>query len=72
MTRGLRTMDNISLELLLLNQIDKKKKKMVEIASNTGISSAQTLQCSQELDILLNLHMKHFSQKARNTFISAS
>ncbi|MGI8386626.1 aspartyl-phosphate phosphatase Spo0E family protein [Robertmurraya sp. P23] len=65
-------MNNISLELLLLNQIDKKKKKMVEVASETGMNSYQTLKCSQELDILINLHMKHFSQKDRNTFISAS
>lgn len=65
-------MENISLELLLLNRINKKKQKMVEIASITGMSSAQTLQCSQELDILINLHMKHFSQKGRNTYISAS
>jgi hypothetical protein len=65
-------MNNISLELLLLNQIDKKKKKMVEVASITGMDSYQTLKCSQELDILLNLHMKHFSQKRSNTFINAS
>jgi hypothetical protein len=72
LTRGLRTMENMSLELLLLNRINKKKKKMVEIASVTGMNSAQTLQCSQELDILINLHMKHFSQKGRNTYINAS
>lgn len=65
-------MDNISLELSLLNQIDKKKKKMVEVASNTGMNSIQTLKCSQELDILINLHMKHFSRKGSNAYNSAS
>ena len=72
MTRGILAMENITLELLLLNQIDKKRKKMVEVASNTGIGSYQTLKCSQELDVLINLHMKHFSQKGSNAFISAS
>jgi hypothetical protein len=56
-------MNKLSLELLLLKQIDKMKIKMVEEASTTGINSPQTLKCSQELDILLNLHMKHLSQK---------
>jgi ribosomal protein S13 len=65
-------MDNMTLELLLLNRIDKKKKKMIELASITGIGSYQTIKCSQELDVLLNLHMKHFSQKGRDKFISAS
>jgi hypothetical protein len=65
-------MNHISLELLLLKRIDKLKKKMIEVAANTGITSYQTLKCSQELDILLNLHMKHFSQKGRNKLISAS
>lgn len=65
-------MENISLELLLLNQIDKKKKKMVEVASSTGMNSTQTLKCSQELDVLINLHMKHFSQKGSTAFNSAS
>ncbi|WP_066052232.1 aspartyl-phosphate phosphatase Spo0E family protein [Robertmurraya korlensis] len=65
-------MDNLNLELSLLNQIDKKKKKMVEVASDTGMNSYQTLKCSQELDVLINLHMKHFSPKGRNMFNSAS
>jgi Spo0E like sporulation regulatory protein len=56
-------MNKLSLELLLLKQIDKMKIKMVEVASTTGINSPQTLKCSQELDILLNLHMKYLSQK---------
>lgn len=62
----------MTLELLLLNRIDKKKKKMIELASITGIGSNQTIKCSQELDVLLNLHMKHFSQKGSSAFNSAS
>ncbi|MGG1397292.1 aspartyl-phosphate phosphatase Spo0E family protein [Bacillus salipaludis] len=50
-------------ELLLLNQIDLLKKKMINLANGTGINSYETLRCSQELDKLLNLYMKHYSNK---------
>ncbi|MBI0580125.1 aspartyl-phosphate phosphatase Spo0E family protein [Neobacillus cucumis] len=50
-------------ESLLLNQIDLLKKKMIDLAKGTGINSYETLRCSQELDTVLNLHMKHFSHK---------
>lgn len=50
-------------ELLLLDHIDLLKKKLINIAIDTGINSYETLRCSQELDAVLNLHMKHFSKK---------
>lgn len=56
-------MDKHLLELLLIKRIDRLKKKMVMVAEITGMNSYQTVLCSQELDKLLNLHMKHFSGK---------
>ncbi|QCJ45395.1 aspartyl-phosphate phosphatase Spo0E family protein (plasmid) [Bacillus sp. S3] len=56
-------MNAVLFELLLLEQINLMKKKMVELSFSTGISSYETLTCSQELDNLLNLHMRHFSNK---------
>lgn len=44
-------------ELLLLNCIEKMKKKMVETAQNNGMHSKETIQCSQNLDILINKHI---------------
>ena len=62
-------MNKLLLELLLLHRIARMKKKLVKVANKTGINSNQTITCSQELDNLLNLHMKHISQ---NASISAS
>lgn len=50
-------------ESILLKQIDLLKNKMIKLANNTGIDSHATLTCSQKLDTLLNLHMRHFSNK---------
>ncbi|MFL6559440.1 MAG: aspartyl-phosphate phosphatase Spo0E family protein [Bacillus sp. (in: firmicutes)] len=58
-------MNQVTLELLLLKRIDRKRQDMVEIAFNTGINSQKTLKCSQELDILLNLHLKLFANKVK-------
>ncbi|NYE07524.1 hypothetical protein F4694_004335 [Bacillus niacini] len=52
-----------SVDFLLLKAIDDMKKKMVETASRSGFISQETIKCSQELDNLLNLHMKHFSNE---------
>jgi hypothetical protein len=50
-------MNKIFLELF----IAELKKKLVENAKTTGINSPQTITCSQQLDNLLNLHMRYFS-----------
>jgi hypothetical protein len=55
-------MNKVLLELHLLERIDGMKKKLVEVVNNTGINSNQTITCSQELDNLLNLHMKSFTR----------
>lgn len=65
-------MNKLMLEILLLKRIARMKKKLVKIADSTGITSDQTIACSQELDRLLNLHMKHFSHKGKNLLISVS
>jgi hypothetical protein len=56
-------MNSVFCELLMLGQIDFMKHKMIKLANSTGINSDVTIRCSQELDTLLNLHMKHFSKK---------
>ncbi|MDQ0200791.1 aspartyl-phosphate phosphatase Spo0E family protein [Neobacillus ginsengisoli] len=60
------------LESLLLKRINRLKKKMVKVAAITGMDSYQTLLYSQELDKLINLHMKHFSKKPRKMLTHAS
>lgn len=40
--------------MLLQQQIETKRKQMFNYAATYGINSKLTLQCSQELDILLN------------------
>jgi Spo0E like sporulation regulatory protein len=65
-------MDKRLLELLLMKRINRLKKKMVMVAEITGMNSYQTVLCSQELDKLLNLHMKHFSGKSRKMLNHAS
>ncbi|MBT2696505.1 aspartyl-phosphate phosphatase Spo0E family protein [Bacillus sp. ISL-40] len=52
-------------DILLLKNIDQMKKKMVETAFKIGFISQETIKCSQELDILLNLHMKSFSNNQK-------
>ncbi|MEH7503748.1 aspartyl-phosphate phosphatase Spo0E family protein [Neobacillus drentensis] len=65
-------MNDVLLELLLLKNIAQMKNKLLIVANSTGINSNQTIKYSQELDNLLNLHMKHFSHKEKNVLISAS
>jgi Spo0E like sporulation regulatory protein len=55
-------MSSGSLELLMLKRIDKMKMKMINTASVKGMNSKETLTCSQQLDDLLNLHMKLFAK----------
>jgi AAA+ ATPase superfamily predicted ATPase len=64
-------MNLITIEQLLVKRINKMKKKLILIAQETGMTSSQTIKCSQDLDILINLHMKYFSSLKSNQFISA-
>lgn len=48
-------MNNVTGTVMLLQQqIEIKRKQMFDYAATYGINSKLTLQCSQELDILLN------------------
>ncbi|WLR53001.1 aspartyl-phosphate phosphatase Spo0E family protein [Bacillus tianshenii] len=43
----------------LLEQIEDKRKEMLEAAKTTGFLSDLTLKCSQELDELLNRYQQN-------------
>jgi hypothetical protein len=53
-------MNPLWMEKLLLLRIEEMKEGINEKVRRTGINSQETITHSQELDILLNLHMKHF------------
>ncbi|MFC5711714.1 Spo0E family sporulation regulatory protein-aspartic acid phosphatase [Thalassorhabdus alkalitolerans] len=47
------------MELIVLNrQIKSKKKEMYHKAKQFGINDPKTIQCSQELDLLLNQYQE--------------
>jgi hypothetical protein len=46
---------------LLMECIKEKKEKLVEIADRSGLTSTETVKCSQELDILLNVYQRQAS-----------
>lgn len=41
--------------------IVKKRKEMIDLGRNYGLLDEKTIKCSQELDKLINLHMKSHS-----------
>jgi hypothetical protein len=45
----------------LMEVIIEKKEKLVKLASKNGLTSNETVKCSQELDILLNLFQRQGS-----------
>lgn len=49
--------------LLLRQQIEIKRKQMFDYAATYGINNQMTIQCSQELDILLNHLNQNLYQK---------
>jgi hypothetical protein len=46
---------------LLMECIKEKKEKLVEIAHRNGLTSKETVKCSQELDVLLNVYQRQAS-----------
>ncbi|PGT87844.1 aspartyl-phosphate phosphatase Spo0E family protein [Bacillus sp. AFS040349] len=47
-------MNNNSLKTKLLETINIKRKEMIETANKEGYTSELAVQCSQDLDLLLN------------------
>jgi len=45
----------------LLKCIVKKRKELIDLGSNYGFLDKRTIKCSQDLDKLINLHMKSYS-----------
>ncbi|MBY6037818.1 aspartyl-phosphate phosphatase Spo0E family protein [Fictibacillus nanhaiensis] len=46
---------------LLMECIKEKKEKLVEVADRSGLTSNETVKCSQELDVLLNVYQRQAS-----------
>ncbi|WP_088102128.1 aspartyl-phosphate phosphatase Spo0E family protein [Halalkalibacter urbisdiaboli] len=44
---------------MLLTEIELKRRQMLHFAKKYGFTSEKTVQCSQELDLLLNLVQFH-------------
>jgi hypothetical protein len=42
----------------LMMMIEQNRKKMIELSELYGLASDEVVQCSQELDILINLLME--------------
>ncbi|SMQ75910.1 Spo0E like sporulation regulatory protein [Bacillus sp. OV166] len=65
-------MNKYTLELSLLKRINVMKETLVNVAKSKGINSPETISYSQELDKLLNLHMKHVSNYDKDRISKAS
>ncbi len=48
---------------MLQTTIEETRKKMLETAKIFGLSSKETLFCSQELDVLIHLHLTSIQQR---------
>jgi len=48
--------------------IIKKRKELIDLGSNYGLLHEKTIKCSQDLDMLINLHMKSYSDST-NMFL---
>ncbi|MED4300516.1 aspartyl-phosphate phosphatase Spo0E family protein [Geobacillus stearothermophilus] len=45
-------------EMVLL-QIEEKRQQMIELALTYGFTAKETIECSQELDQLINQYLQH-------------
>ncbi|MFT4412362.1 aspartyl-phosphate phosphatase Spo0E family protein [Fredinandcohnia humi] len=51
---------------LLLDEINRKRQEMIEVANNTGFTSRETIKCSQELDELINIYQRYGAVRDNN------
>lgn len=54
---------------ILINQIEEKKKEMLDLADKHGLSSNETIRCSQDLDKLLNKYNELKLRPSKNIFL---
>ena len=47
----------------LNDQIEQKREELNRVASSCGLTSTDTIQCSQELDRLLNAYHANYIKK---------
>ncbi|WP_269528346.1 aspartyl-phosphate phosphatase Spo0E family protein [Anoxybacteroides tepidamans] len=47
--------------------IEEKRQQMIELALTYGFTAKETVQCSQELDELLNIQLKQTLASQQNT-----
>jgi hypothetical protein len=65
-----RIMQELSRDMdTLLKHISKKREEMIDCAKKTGLTSNETIRCSQELDKLLNQYQFYMREK-RNKWYS--
>ncbi|KMY62425.1 sporulation protein [Geobacillus stearothermophilus] len=44
---------------MVLLQIEEKRQQMIELALTYGFTAKETIECSQELDQLINQYLQH-------------
>ena len=53
---------------MLVNEIELKRQKLIKTALHYGINSAKTIQCSEELDLLLLKEIKELNRQRVNEY----
>ncbi|AIE59447.1 aspartyl-phosphate phosphatase Spo0E family protein [Bacillus methanolicus] len=48
---------------MMMNEIQHKRKKMIDCAQKHGLTNERTIRCSQELDMLLNEYQRTFQSR---------
>jgi len=63
--REASSMDYILLKEQLCTEISLKREKLIKIAELKGLTSSETIQISQELDMLLNTYQRLMLKKTQ-------
>ncbi len=60
MNKGVEVLETrrVDYKQILLDEINKKREEMITIANSTGFTSNETIECSQELDELINIYQR--------------